>query len=486
MKRQMACFARDEDGAIVALFAVMLAVFLGVIALAFDFGRQAATQSELQSYADNVALAAAGELDGASDATLRAQNAAAAFITDTQTYGDGSHILAGAGDFVLTFYASRTDARAGRAESRPQLARFVRATLADRRVRGTFSRAFSAMTGRVAGQEKVGASAVAGFSKYACNTTPLTFCAPLLNARADLSDLKKGVSLDLSVDPNQLVPGTISLVKNTVPLIDVDGICNALSGINLDLCLLGARGERTSCLAQDGLDVATGNRLPAVKAGLNMRLGIFDAATTSLKTNPLYAVVPNLLGAAGVKQCTNTPEGFPNLPQDDCQRSGGCGVTGNAIWITGRAELVTKYYGGKDPFPQVTTRFEFYNAMVSAQASGRTGGLVGGLLGGAVGGVVGGLLGGAEQQILPLCAPVLDNDPTRRLIVAAAIDCSGLSANADLSNVPVLDFVELFLNSPAGANKANTINVEVVGKLGRGLVPRSPDVTTRDVVRLYQ
>ncbi|WP_237060959.1 TadE/TadG family type IV pilus assembly protein [Loktanella sp. M215] len=486
MTRHLARFVRDEDGAIIALFAVMLAVFLGVIALGFDFGRQAATQSELQSFADNVALAAAGELDGASDAITRANGAAAAFITDTQTYGEGSQSLGGAGDFVLTFYASRTDAGAGRTESRPQLARFVRATVADRRVRGTFSRAFTRLTGRAGGPETVGASAVAGFSKYACNTTPLTFCAPLLNARADLSDLKKGVSLDLSVDPNQLVPGTISLVKNTVPLIDVDGICNTLSGINLDLCLLAARGERTSCLAQDGIEVTTGNRLPTVKAGLNVRLGIFDAATTNLKTNPLYAAVPNLLGAAGVNQCTNTPEGFPNLPRDDCQRSGSCGVTGNASWATGRAELVTKYYGGTDPFPQAKTRFEFYNAMVSAQASGSSGGLVGGLLGGTVGGVVGGLLGGATPQVLPLCAPVLDRDPNRRLVVAAAIDCSGLSANADLSNVPVLDFVELFLNSPAEANGSNTINVEVVGRLGRGQAPRSPDVTTRDVVRLYQ
>ena len=70
-------FGRDDDGAILVFWAVGLAVFLGVVALSFDTGRIFSTQSELQSFADHVALAAAGELDGADDAITRAQAAAA-------------------------------------------------------------------------------------------------------------------------------------------------------------------------------------------------------------------------------------------------------------------------------------------------------------------------------------------------------------------------------------------------------------------------
>ena len=74
-------FVRDEDGTILVIVAMALGMILGMIALSFDLGRIAATQSEIQSYADHVALAAAGELDGENDALTRATNAAASFFT---------------------------------------------------------------------------------------------------------------------------------------------------------------------------------------------------------------------------------------------------------------------------------------------------------------------------------------------------------------------------------------------------------------------
>ena len=484
-------FARDEDGAIFVFFILMLAAFLGFIALSFDFGRQAATQSELQSYADNVALAAAGELDGAPDSMTRAQAAAATFVTDAQTFGDGARTLAGAGDFTLTFHANRADAAAGiRPENRPQRARFVRATLVPRRVGGAFSAALSRLSGNPAGPDRVGAQAVAGFSLHACNATPLTFCAKDLDFKADLS---KGVNMSLTINPGAgtLVPGTLSLVENTVPLVDLSGVCKALTGINLDLCLLGARGQKTACLAQDGIDIAAGNRLPTIKAGLNVRFDIFAGSSMAHKANPVYAPAPNVLSSfaprTSTTQCLgNDPVPATDrmgFPTDDCQASGGCGIFGNASWSTGRAAFVAKNFGGNDPFPEARTRFEFYTAMVNAQAnaSANTGGLVGGLLGGVVG-TVNNLLGLG----LPNCAPRADPDPNRRVLVAAAIDCSGLSATADLRDVPVLDFVELFMTQPTGLDGSNTVNVEVIGSLGGPTLPETTDVVLRDVVRLYK
>ena len=49
---------KDDEGAIIIFWAVTLVVVLGIVALSFDFGQKASTQSELQSYADQVALAA--------------------------------------------------------------------------------------------------------------------------------------------------------------------------------------------------------------------------------------------------------------------------------------------------------------------------------------------------------------------------------------------------------------------------------------------
>ena len=86
-------FAKDEHGTILVFWAMSLAVMLGFVALSFDFGRIASTKSELQAFADHVALAAAGELDGQDDAITRAQAAAADMITDRQTFGAGGQTL---------------------------------------------------------------------------------------------------------------------------------------------------------------------------------------------------------------------------------------------------------------------------------------------------------------------------------------------------------------------------------------------------------
>lgn len=472
-------FRNDEDGAIIALFAVMLAVFLGLVALSFDFGRMAATQSELQSYADNVALAAAGELDGGDDAITRATSAAATFIADVQTFGDGDTVLSGMRDFTLTFYDSRADASAGvNATTEPLRARFVRADIADRRVAGVFAPAFRALSGRSTGRETVGAKAVAGYTLYACNTMPLTFCAPTPGFSADLN-VGSSVSLQASVNTGALVSGSLAMVEGLAPLVDADGVCALLSGLSLDLCLLAGRGDTSACLASDGISIADENKGLTIKAGLDMRLNVFDGLASTLENDPIFSTVDDLLGGVNPldigKQCKQTDGNDPvSFPQDNCQPS--CGILGNADWSTGRAELVAQYYNGVDPFPTATTRFEFYQAMVSASASASTGDLLGGLLGG-----LGGALG------LPNCTPSVDSDPNRRVIVAAAIDCTSATISAGAQNVPVLEFVELFLTAPTGQTGSDAVNVEIIGSLGSGdrVGPNVTETTVRDVVRLY-
>ena len=57
-------------------FCICIAFLLGIMALSFDMGRRASTQSDMQAFADNVALAAAGELNGQGNAIQRAKDAA--------------------------------------------------------------------------------------------------------------------------------------------------------------------------------------------------------------------------------------------------------------------------------------------------------------------------------------------------------------------------------------------------------------------------
>lgn len=72
----------DEQGTILVFVGICMTVIVGMAALTFDLGRLASTQTDLQAYTDHVALAAAGELDGGSDAITRATAAAAGMIED--------------------------------------------------------------------------------------------------------------------------------------------------------------------------------------------------------------------------------------------------------------------------------------------------------------------------------------------------------------------------------------------------------------------
>lgn len=79
-------FKRSQDGSALLIVALSLAAMIGFLALTFDFGRLATTQSELQSFVDNVALSAAGELDGRGDAITRATAAADQMITSVKAF----------------------------------------------------------------------------------------------------------------------------------------------------------------------------------------------------------------------------------------------------------------------------------------------------------------------------------------------------------------------------------------------------------------
>lgn len=77
--------SRRQKGAVVVTTALVLLFLLGFMGLAMDFGRLFVVKSELQTAADACALAAARELDGASDALTRAVAAGVA-VGNANTY----------------------------------------------------------------------------------------------------------------------------------------------------------------------------------------------------------------------------------------------------------------------------------------------------------------------------------------------------------------------------------------------------------------
>ena len=73
--RPVGAFLRDERGAMTILALMMTVMLLGFGALVVDIGRLYNLHSQMQSYVDQVALAAAAELDGQPGAIERARRA---------------------------------------------------------------------------------------------------------------------------------------------------------------------------------------------------------------------------------------------------------------------------------------------------------------------------------------------------------------------------------------------------------------------------
>ncbi|MAM62281.1 pilus assembly protein TadG-related protein [Maritimibacter sp. UBA3975] len=476
----------DESGAILVVFALMLAIFAGIMALSYDFGRVAATQSEMQSFADTVALAAAGELDGGPDAIERAERAATTLITDLQTYGDGGATL-DADDITLAFYALRPDAQGAVAQtSTPQAARFVSVRLDDRGVAPVFGAVFAALGGDTAGRDTAGAHAVAGFTRYACNVTPLMICAP--SASFDISaNVGRSLDLHLAADAGQLAAGAIAPLDPVADLIGLDGVCAGLSGIGLDICMIAGEADKPVCLADDGVSVRDSLLSVSLDAALNIPFDIYDGPAGDLLGDALYPAASNVLSsfAPSAGSCltsSNATLGASlGLPLDDCQSGGSCGVLGDGDWATGRDLYIEANYGGDDPHPEAETRFDLYVAELEAALEGDTGSGSGGLVGGLLGGV-GDVL---DLDVGPTCTPETSEDPARRVISAAVVDCGANAVTAGSRDVPVLGYAELFLMAPVGLDGTDGLAVEIVGQIGPSPADNVTGAALRDVVRLY-
>ncbi len=478
-------FVENEDGAILVFWAVALVVFLGLLGLSFDFGRVATTQSELQSYADSVSLAAAAELDGAPDSIARATRAAADLIEDSQTYGDGAKVLGGSNSYTLTFF--KHDATSGgfvrapeNVTTSPAQARFVQVLMGDTDVITPLSGAAASLSGRSADRFGVMASAVAEFSLEACDVAPVAMCLPSTNFSA-ASSIGTSLVLNPNVGVGTTLPGGIRAVDTIASQLDGLSICAGLSGAGLEACLLAAQKPASACSGSRGLEISADVDATGLTDAINTRFGEFNGLVSGLSGIDAFSAGPNVLaGQTDIAGLCLPLDILPSnddlsLPADDCVASGSCGVQGNGNFSLGRQAYVDAHYGGTDPFPDATTRFDFFRAEVEADADGS-------LLGGIVGGLAGGLLGGSGF-VPQMCNPFSSQDPERRLMVVAGIDCSNGGLGSAGGSAPVREYFEVFLLGPA---ETGGFNVEITACLGGECGGGTLDTDVRDVVRLVE
>ncbi len=477
-------FARAEDGTVLVLWALFLAVALGFLALSFDLGRVASTQSELQSYADQVALAAAGELDGRPDAITRATAAAAGLVRDSQTYAQGVNRLAGAGNYTLTFLSTlptNDRAAATAVTTNPALARYVRIQALDRSVVTGLAGANAALTGNAGtnAQVNVAAVATAGMTSWACDVTPLMFCVPNASWRAtdNIGDqilLRSGGGGSAAWGA-----GNFGFLDVTSLPVDSSGPCNGLPGANLYRCLVGAERGITSCIRTDaGVDTLTGQRVGLAEA-FNTRFDHFRGAMSGERTNLNYRPAPNTIqgtkprgaGATCRGNNTDTSAAMP-LPRDGCLIAGTCGRFGNGSW--NRTAYVAANHSGSYPLGTnaSSTRYQMYLAEIAAARARSAPNNV--------------PLPGFDETGAPQCHASVSPDPDRRTVIAAAIDCSANVINGSTRNIVPLEYVKLFMTEPVQSAASNVdIMVEVVNTAG-GVGSGAVTGVYNDFIQLYR
>lgn len=474
----------DDAGSMMAVWGVSFAALLGIAALSFDMGRVAATQTELQSFADAVALAAAGELDGHPDALIRARTAAA-LITDTQTYGAGAAALSVDTDVTLTFHDAlpnddRNPITTQTTEARDAV--YARAVITPREVGLTFGAAFSALSGADAPDSTARASAVAGFTQYACDITPLMFCIPEAGFDANASTGRM-IRLRSGGKDASWAPGDFGFLDPKDTLIDPNGPCAGKTGVNLTSCLIGANGSITRCFSIRGVDIEPGQKVGIEDAIFNVRFDIFKGIMNGERNNAAYAPAPNVIKGivpASGGQCVGNNEAISpdtvGIPRDDCLTLGTCDTYGDGDWSLGRADYVATNYGGIDPHPSALTRYDYYKAEIDAAGGGAS---------------TNPLLIGKAETGRPQCSMHQATDPDRRVVVAAAIDCNAYPLGGAAEDVPVEEFVKLFLTEPVGDDGLSppTLDIwaEVIGSAGGDGSGNGDDGGIfRDVVQLYR
>ncbi|MGB3279135.1 MAG: hypothetical protein WBA92_08080, partial [Pseudorhodobacter sp.] len=103
----------------------------------------------------------------------------------------------------------------------------------------------------------------------------------------------------------------------------------------------------------------------------------------------------------------------------------------------------------------------------------------------------GAILSGRDELGVAQCSTNVSTKAVRRVVIAAAVDCTANPINGAATNVPVDEFVEIFITQPVGTGAGSPPSfdlwVEVVGSAGvAGYSSAGSGGVFRDVVQLYR
>jgi Flp pilus assembly protein TadG len=268
---------KNSDGAVAPTVALSLTALIAAGGIAFDYSRMASMDTELQSAADQAALAAAAQLDGNSNACSRASAAAHAMLAN-RTYMANDSNASGTTVTIpdeptcdatgqIRFYQSwdTTNDVPGPAATSDANAKVVGVTVDSRE-------AFYALTPIVAAMRsgQMNATAYSGLDSAICKVPPLMMCNPNESNDPDFtigSYIGKGIRLVANDGGGIYGPGNFGF-------LDV-GNGNGAQTLRAEL---GSSNTPGNCVSGSTVDSETGNVI-TVRDALNTRFGIYDGGS---------------------------------------------------------------------------------------------------------------------------------------------------------------------------------------------------------------
>jgi hypothetical protein len=300
------------------------------------------------------------------------------------------------------------------------------------------------------------AEAVAGFTQEACDITPLMFCLP--NPSTFNADAEKGHMIKLRAGGNGAAwgPGDFGFV-DLDKFGDLGGSCAGENGANLTRCLIATAENATKCLAvKSNIDTEPGQKNGIENYAFNARFDIYSNGS-KFDTDARFVPAPNVVKGIkpkggsckwnNVDPTTNTLA----LPRDPCFAAGTCGRYGDGAYSLGK--YLDMNYGNRNgvfdsgegsalyaadissglpaEFNDGTTRYEVYLREIAYAHK-----------------IGGDILTGRDETGLPSCHSnaATPAGPERRVVVAAGIDCNANPINGRETNVPVQEYVRMFLS----------------------------------------
>lgn len=524
-------FWSDQSGAVAATYALALIPLVAILGLAFDYARLVGMDSELQSAADQAALAGATQLTRSAGSMERAVAAIQGGLVSNSTLlsndGAGSTVSITDATVQIVFYNTKADAEAGtNAILSTETGRFAEAGFVGVTVDlRAADYAFTPIVGAISGS--INASAVAGIGSALCRIPPLMICNPDEDPNVTDPDFVAAdyVGFGLLAKPgggSQWTPGNYGY-------LDVG--TNGAVGVRQ---ALGWDGPQGQCLSQSGVDteepatvdtqtgnIASGPQALNTRFDVDFTQGCVGNGPCSPALNSRKDLVrPADLGGAmnntcdfgnqGWREPANpyyptdatvdyvAPIGSMGHPRDKCHavRDGDPGNCRNNAFGDGnwdRNAYFRTHYGAAFDWAtalglgSTPTRHQVYQW---EEANENTA-------------LVDTPVGATGSQLTtrnrPICGPAYGwnaaSDPVdRRRMTVAVINCNQHNVRGNSTDVPVRRWIDVFLVQPSvdrGPGNTYTrkdeIYVEVIGEtdISRSGAPIGPTIR-RDVPYLVK